>query len=64
MLSQGKQQNDATGFGLLGLWVSDIYIIFFFFFFGFLGLLHIGFMVFDFFFFFCGFGCDCGLWLK
>ena len=48
------------GFGLLGLWVSDI---FFFFWLVFLVLLGMGFLVFDFF-FFCGFGCDRGLWLK
>ena len=40
----------------------DIYIyIYFFFLLVFLVLLRMGFLVFD---FFCGFGCDCGLWLK
>ena len=46
------------GFGLLGLWV---FFFFFFFLLVFLVLLRMGFLVFD---FFCGFGCDCGLWLK
>ena len=52
------------GFGLLGLWVFDIFYLFiylFIFLLVFLVLLRMGFLVFD---FFCGFGCECGLWLK
>ena len=41
------------GFGLLGLWVSDMFF-FFFFWLVFLVLLGMGFLVFDFFFFFVG----------
>ena len=39
----------------------DFQYVFFFFLLVFLVLLRMGFLVFD---FFCGFGCDCGLWLK
>ena len=49
-------------FGLLGLWVFFFFFLFFLLL-VFLVLLRMGFLVFDFF-FFCGFGCDCGLWLK
>ena len=66
MLGQGEQQNDAMisddgNSGFMGLWISDMFFFFFFFLLVFLVLLRMGFLVFD---FFCGFGCDCGLWLK
>ena len=60
MLGQGEQQygaiigNDENsrfmGFGLLGLWVFDIYIYIYIYLLVFLVLLHMGFLVFDFFF--------------